>query len=216
MTLGTRERFPRLPVSDEELVLPKEEHRFWITTRASAVVLALLAGLVVGGMLSSSCASLAVGPGRETVVITPRFERIVSSKTSWIGIPDFSPDGRWVVYATEPVAQVSNLLIVPAAGGAPKALTTGNFVDYGPIWFPSSDRVSFVSNRVTGGGAGRNQLHLMSIDIDAATGGPKTDPVPIVAEPVSGFGAPSPDGTRIAYATHALDGRVSIREAAVA
>ena len=36
-----------MPVSDEELVLAKDDRRFWITPRASALVLALLAGILL-------------------------------------------------------------------------------------------------------------------------------------------------------------------------
>jgi dipeptidyl aminopeptidase/acylaminoacyl peptidase len=131
--------------------------------------------------------------------ILPEFVRIIQSQDEWIGVPDFSPDGRWVVYASRPSDTTANLWITRMSDGAhPLRLTTGNQIDYGPIWYASSDRLSFVSNRGIDGGT-TGDMHLMSLAIDRETGEVKGPPVALTSEPVGGFGAPSPDGAHVAY-----------------
>ncbi len=61
--------------------------------------------------------------------------------------PAWSPDGKWIAYATD-ISGEDQLAIRPADGpGSPRTLTdfkTGYF--YGPVWSPGSDKIAFSDN----------------------------------------------------------------------
>ncbi|HEY0436217.1 MAG TPA: hypothetical protein VGC92_06225, partial [Phenylobacterium sp.] len=81
----------------------------------------------------------------------------VTHETLWmmkrVGQPAVSPDGRWVVYSlTEPSyeegKQVSDLWLVPAAGGAaPRRLTNTKAAEGGAVWSPDSRSLAFTTKR---------------------------------------------------------------------
>ncbi|HEV3468012.1 MAG TPA: S9 family peptidase [Pyrinomonadaceae bacterium] len=107
-----------------------------------------------------------------------------------VGDPQLSPDGRLVAF-TVGVPQVeanrtlTHVYVVPAAGGEPKQITTGDASATAPRWSPDGQRIAFV----TGG-----QVWTM----DAAGGGRRqvTNISTGAADPVW-----SPDGRLIAFAS---------------
>src|SRR5262245_3915886 len=70
-----------------------------------------------------------------------------------VGAPAPSPDGKWVVFpVVEPAydesAQVSDLWIVPADGGAqPRRLTSTKAGENDVVWSPDSRRIAFATRR---------------------------------------------------------------------
>jgi dipeptidyl aminopeptidase/acylaminoacyl peptidase len=69
-----------------------------------------------------------------------------------VGPPVVSPDGKWVAYSViepsyEPDKQVSDLWLVPTAGGAPRRLTNTKAVEGGTVWSPDSTRIAFTTKR---------------------------------------------------------------------
>ncbi len=103
--------------------------------------------------------------------------------------PAFSPDGLQVAFEgyAPGVTSVSDIYVVPAAGGAPVKLTSSQGYSAGPAWSPDGTNLYFVSNRVSGYNAWRV----------ATTGGaeamiPRT--AGILGRPLA-----TPDGTGIAY-----------------
>lgn len=67
-------------------------------------------------------------------------------ETSWKARPDWSRDGRRVVYASYAEGQWHQLWLVPAAGGDPLPLTYGEFDATAPRWSPDATRIAYVSN----------------------------------------------------------------------
>lgn len=81
------------------------------------------------------------------------FERFLALKIA--GDPQLSPDGSTVAFSvSEPSLQdnrnISRIWVVPAAGGAARALTSGPGSDYAPRWAPDGRSLGFISTRADG------------------------------------------------------------------
>jgi len=61
----------------------------------------------------------------------------------------FSPDERWIAFLAHDLAynSTSTVYVIPAAGGAWRAMTDGTGFDDKPRWGPDGDVLYFVSNR---------------------------------------------------------------------
>jgi dipeptidyl aminopeptidase/acylaminoacyl peptidase len=122
-----------------------------------------------------------------------------------VGAPVVSPDGRWVVFqvtepAYDPQKQVSDLWIVPAAGGAePRRLTATRGGESGATWSRDSRRLAFSARR---DGDDAAQIYVL----DVAAGG-EAQRITAVS---TGGRAPqwSPDGRRILFASAVYPGAV--------
>jgi hypothetical protein len=105
------------------------------------------------------------GDGRELLVISNRghiwgsggFWRIEAraggdqreihyEETTWKARPDWSRDGRRVVYSSYLGRQWHQLWLMTSDGGDPLQLTYGEFDATAPRWSPAGDRVAYVSN----------------------------------------------------------------------
>jgi dipeptidyl aminopeptidase/acylaminoacyl peptidase len=74
-----------------------------------------------------------------------------------------SPDGKWVAYTVstpdlDANRGVSNIWIVPTAGGASLQLTQSGH-DSSPVWSPEGKTIAFLSSR-----SGDSQVYLLSMD----------------------------------------------------
>lgn len=106
--------------------------------------------------------------------------------------PAWSPDGRWIVYAS---LGRGGLWVVPALGGAPRRLSA-----FGarPAWAPDARTVVFQSQTPThplGYAAGSGSI-LYTVGLDGG------EPRALTPRSGWGHGSPSfsPDGTTVAYA----------------
>src|SRR6266403_3697630 len=94
----------------------------------------------------------------------------ITHETLWmmkrVGAPVVSPDGRWVVFSVvepsyETDKQVSDLWLVPAAGGAaPRRLTNTKAAEGGAVWSPDSRMIAFTTKRE---GDEADQVYVLDI-----------------------------------------------------
>lgn len=72
--------------------------------------------------------------------------------------PQFSPDGNWVLFASQRTGNWG-LFVAPAAGGTPKQLTwhSGGALSYG--WSPDGKQIVFAARRETG------DVELLTLDV---------------------------------------------------
>jgi hypothetical protein len=68
-------------------------------------------------------------------------------ETNWKARPDFSPDGKRMVYASYLGQSWHQLWIMPAAGGDAFPISYGAFDNVNPRWSPDGSKIAFVSNR---------------------------------------------------------------------
>lgn len=115
------------------------------------------------------------------------FDRPVQTFWSDTG-PRWSPDGRWLVYASR-----SDIWAVPAAGGKARRLTDYRHGDSGPIFGPQGRRIYFLS--------GRRVFHnLCYTTLDGEWPTPLTHFEADVSDP-----QPAPDGKTITFVYHPQD-----------
>ena len=67
-------------------------------------------------------------------------------ETNWKARPDWSPDGRRIVYSSYLGRQWNQLWVVPAEGGDPVQLTYGEFDATSPRWSHDARRIAYISN----------------------------------------------------------------------
>jgi len=68
-------------------------------------------------------------------------------ETTWKARPDFSPDGKRIVYASYLGQQWHQIWVMPAQGGDAFPLSYGDFDNVAPRWSPDGKRIAFISNR---------------------------------------------------------------------
>lgn len=68
-------------------------------------------------------------------------------ETAWKSRPDFSPDGKRIVYASYLGQQWHQLWTMPAQGGDAFPLSYGDFDNVAPRWSTDGKRIALISNR---------------------------------------------------------------------
>ncbi len=73
--------------------------------------------------------------------------KIHYEETNWKARPDFSPDGKRMVYASYMGQSWHQLWVMPAAGGDAFPISYGAFDNVSPRWSPDGSKIAFISNR---------------------------------------------------------------------
>ena len=68
-------------------------------------------------------------------------------ETTWKARPDFSPDGKRIVYASYLGQSWHQIWVMPSQGGDAFPLSYGDFDNVAPRWSPDGKRIAFISNR---------------------------------------------------------------------
>jgi TolB protein len=76
-----------------------------------------------------------------------RGKMILREETLFRTRPQWSPDGKRIVYSSHRGAQFTNLYVLPVEGGEPYQMTFGNWDHFEPRWSPDGQSIVYVSNQ---------------------------------------------------------------------
>ncbi len=60
--------------------------------------------------------------------------------------PQWSPDGKRIIYSSHLGGQFNNLFVLPANGGEPYKMTFGEYDSFMPRWSPDGEWIAYISN----------------------------------------------------------------------
>ena len=91
-----------------------------------------------------------------SAMATPRAKVIHKEETLYRTLPQWSPDGKRMVYASHLGGQYTELFVLPTVGGEPYKMTFSGHDNFLPRWSPDGEWIAYISNE-----EGVPQLKLM-------------------------------------------------------
>ena len=85
-----------------------------------------------------------------------RARLILREETLFRARPQWSPEGKRILYSSHRGAQFTNLYVLPVEGGEPYQMTFGNWDHFEPRWSPDGEWIVYVSNQ-----QGLSELRLL-------------------------------------------------------
>lgn len=95
-------------------------------------------------------------PVEPNVMATPRATLIHKEETLYRTRPQWSPDGKRMIYASHLGGQYTELFVLPTVGGEPYKMTFSGHDNFLPRWSPDGEWIAYISNE-----EGIPQLKLM-------------------------------------------------------
>jgi len=83
---------------------------------------------------------------------------ILREETLYRTEPQWSPDGKRILYSSHRGSQYDNLYVLPVSGGEPYQLTHGDWDHFDPRWSPDGEWIAYISNQ-----HGVSSLHLLRV-----------------------------------------------------
>ncbi len=71
---------------------------------------------------------------------------ILREETLYRTEPQWSPDGKRILYSSHRGSQNNNLYVLPSQGGEPYQVTHGDWDHFDPRWSPDAEWIAYVSN----------------------------------------------------------------------
>jgi Tol biopolymer transport system component len=81
---------------------------------------------------------------------------ILDEETLYRTRPQWSPDGKRILYSSHRGGQFNHLYVLPASGGEPYPLTFGDWDHFDARWSPDGEWIAYISNR-----DGASELRLL-------------------------------------------------------
>jgi TolB protein len=72
---------------------------------------------------------------------------ILREETLYRTRPQWSPEGKRILYSSHRGAEFTNLYVLPVGGGEPYQMTFGHWDHFEPRWSPDGERIVYVSNQ---------------------------------------------------------------------
>jgi Tol biopolymer transport system component len=110
--------------------------------RGPRVALWALGAIALVAALLSAIPSFRSGARAPSTSTTP--PRLLTTLGGYSRSPVFSPDGERIAFSSETGDFRSHIFVIPAAGGEPKRVTSGQVADYFPAWSPDGLRIAFL------------------------------------------------------------------------
>jgi TolB protein len=72
---------------------------------------------------------------------------ILREETLYRTQPQWSPDGKRLIYSSHRGSQYNNLYVLPVMGGEPYQMTFGDWDHFDPRWSPDGEWIAYISNQ---------------------------------------------------------------------
>jgi serine/threonine protein kinase/Tol biopolymer transport system component len=83
--------------------------------------------------------------------------------------PHWSPDGMQIAFAAQEPGKPLKIYVVPAAGGVPEQVTTGESSDADPSWSPGGDALAFGVNIPNSGDTPQHPIQILNLKTGEVT-----------------------------------------------